>query len=251
VDAAESQLRRAQARLEQYEAVQGAALDVLAGSLVADGHPLSKPFEAFDAPTRSAIGRLGFAEQAKAVHQLVAAIQRTKTVGKATLQTAGTADKAARALEQALVPLAKLQDTIRDARRTRDAVGQGWTSALAALKRGARAALDEGAPDLYPTLFPPVTRAASKGKQAEGTAPEPKPPVEPKPSTEPTATAAQVEYWSAGRVPVTGRVRWRDGEVRGRDRPTRERAGTQRRRPSVRGRRRTRARCSRPSPHHR
>jgi hypothetical protein len=51
-------------------------------------------------------------------------------------------------------------------------------------KRGARAALDEGAPDLYPTLFPPVTRGAPKGKEAEGT------PAEPTPPTEPTASAA-------------------------------------------------------------
>jgi hypothetical protein len=76
-----------------------------------------------------------------------------------------------RLAEWALAPVAQLQDTVRDARRTRDAVAQGWESALAALKRGARAAADEGAPDLYPTLFPPVIRAVMKSKTPEEQAP--------------------------------------------------------------------------------
>src|SRR5436309_2391929 len=43
--------------------------------------------------------------------------------------------------------------------------------AFAALKRGARAAADEGAPDLYPTLFRPVIRAITKSKTPEEQAP--------------------------------------------------------------------------------
>ena len=171
VDAAESQLRSAQARLAECDAVQDEAVETLARALVADGQPRGNPFEASGAPAPGTLTRLVFAEEAEAVHALVAAVQRSKGVSKATLQAAQTADKAARVVVQALAPVAKLQDTARDARRTRDAVAQGWESTLAALKRGVRAAADEGAPDLYPTLFPPVIRAITKSKTPKEQAP--------------------------------------------------------------------------------
>jgi len=171
VDAAESQLRSAQARLAECDAVQDEAVETLARALVADGQPRGNPFEASGAPAPGTLTRLVFAEEAEAVHALVAAVQRSKGVSKATLQAAQTADKAARVVVQALAPVAKLQDTVRDARRTRDAVAQGWESTLAALKRGARAAADEGAPDLYPTLFLPVIRAITKSKTPKEQAP--------------------------------------------------------------------------------
>ena len=171
VDAAESQLRTAQAGLAECDAVQDEAVETLARALVADGQPRGNPFEAFGAPAPGTLMRLVFAEEAEAAHALVAAVQRSKGVSKATLQAAQAADEAARVVVQALVPVAKLQDTVRDARRTRDAVAQGWESALAALKRGARAAADEGAPDLYPTLFPPVIRAVTKSTTPEEQAP--------------------------------------------------------------------------------
>src|SRR5689334_15362983 len=68
VEAAEAELRRVQGRLEGYGAVQSQAIDALAGALVADGEPLSNPFEAFGAPTRSGIERLGYEEEVKVVH---------------------------------------------------------------------------------------------------------------------------------------------------------------------------------------
>ena len=182
VDAAESQLRTAQARLGRYDAIQDEALETLACVLAHDGQPRKRPFEAFGASTPAAIAYLPPGESAKAVHQLVETIQRSKTVSKETQQAAQAADKAARDVEQALGPIVKLQDNVRDARRTRDAVGQGWESSLAALRRGARSAADEGAPDLYPTLFPAVVRVTTKTKA-------PDTPVPDAPPT-PTATAA-------------------------------------------------------------
>ncbi len=76
----------------------------------------------------------------------------------------------------------KLQASVRDARRTRDAVAQGWESALAALKRGARAAADDGAPQLYATLFAPAGRSASKSSKPAPVAPPPAPAAEPAPA---------------------------------------------------------------------
>jgi hypothetical protein len=69
-----------------------------------------------------------------------------KQVTKPTLKTAQDLDKAARAVEQVLLPLDKLEVALREARQTRDAVGQTWETALAVLKRGACAACDDGAP---------------------------------------------------------------------------------------------------------
>jgi hypothetical protein len=171
VDAAESELRTVQARLAESDAVQDEAVETLARALVADGQPRGNPFDAFGVAAPGTLTRLPFAEEAAAVHQLVAAVQRSKGASKATIQAAQAADKVAGIVEEALVPVAKLQDNVRDARRARDAVGQGWESALAALRRGARAAADEGAPDLYPTLFPPVARAVAKGKTTEAQVP--------------------------------------------------------------------------------
>jgi hypothetical protein len=178
VDAAESQMRAAQAGLAELDAAQDDAVETLARALVADGQPRGNPFADFDAPAPGTLMRLSFPEEAAAVHQLVAAVLRSKGASEVTTQAAQAADKAARAVEQALAPVAKLQDNVRDARRTRDAVGQAWESALAALRRGARAAADEGAPDLYATLFPPVTRTTTKMKAPEEVVPtEPQTPA--------------------------------------------------------------------------
>ena len=70
-----------------------------------------------------------------------------------------------------MIPVQNLQAGIRDARRMRDAIARGWGSAFAALRHEARAAADEGAPELHATLFPPPPRA-TKGKPSAATVPE-------------------------------------------------------------------------------
>jgi len=167
VDAAESQLTAVQARIAELDAVQDDAVDALARSLIHEGQPIGNAFGAFGVPGPGTLKRLPFPDEAAAVHQLVAAVLRSKSVSGATTKVAQAADKAASAVEEALVPIDELQDGVREARRMRDSVGQAWESALAALRRGARAAADEGAPELHARLFPPTTRAASKTKAAE------------------------------------------------------------------------------------
>jgi len=153
VDAAEAQLRTVQVKLGECEVAQAEAVEALVRSLIFDGQPRKKPFDDFGVPAPSKLVNLPAADKAKAVHQLAAAVQRSKNASKVTVQTAQAAEKAATAIEQALAPVEKLQAAVRDARHTRDAVAQGWESTLAALKRGARAAADDGAPQLYATLF--------------------------------------------------------------------------------------------------
>src|SRR5436309_11518353 len=115
VDAAESQLRAAQAHLAECDAVQDEAVEALARALVADGQPRGNPFDTFGAPAPGTLTRLPFAEEATAVHQLVAAVQRGKGVSNATIEAAQAAEKAAQVVEENLAPVATLQETVRDA----------------------------------------------------------------------------------------------------------------------------------------
>jgi hypothetical protein len=114
---------------------------------------------------------LPVAEEVKVIRRLVVAVQRNTAISKATRQAAQAADKAARAVDAACVPLDTLERTVREARHQRDAVGQTWDTALAALKRGVRAAADDGAPGLYTALFGRLGRATTKKKKQPAPAP--------------------------------------------------------------------------------
>ncbi len=117
-------------------------------------------------------------EAARQIQALVTALQRNPGFTKPTQQAIVAADAAARAVQKALEPAAGLQAALRDARQQRDALGPTWQKALEALKRGARAAIDDGEPYLYATLFPPAPRAASRnGKAAPNGSPTPTPPA--------------------------------------------------------------------------
>jgi hypothetical protein len=175
VDAAEAELRVAQAHLAECDAVQDDAVERLACSLANDGHSRKNPFDGLGVPAPSVLKQLFFADEAQAVHQLVAALQRARNVSPASLELAKAADEAARTVEQALVPVATLQDAVKDARRMRDTLSQDWESALAILRLDARAAEREGAPGLYGKLFPTAVRKVAKRtpKEEAVAAPEP------------------------------------------------------------------------------
>jgi hypothetical protein len=181
VEAADAQLHAAQSRVHQRDAEQNEALQALATALVPDGQPRANPFAAFGA-SPAAITRLPVTDKLKAMHTLVAAVQRHKGLSKSTLQ-------AAQATEQALVPIDKLAASVRDARHTRDAIGQNWKAALATLKRATRAAADDGAPHLYATLFDRPARSNGKAAKSAPT-PTPVPVASPAPSASPAPNAA-------------------------------------------------------------
>jgi hypothetical protein len=167
VDAAESELAAALARVEKLDAVQDHALEQLALALANDGQPRKNPFAAFGADSPSVIANAGFGDEADEIQRLVATVVRSKGVSGATIQAAQAADKSARAVQQACVAITRLEQAVLEARRKRDAIAKVWQSALAAHRRGARAAADDGAPDLYPTLFRTPTRAKSTTKTTE------------------------------------------------------------------------------------
>ena len=184
VGAAEAQLGAAQTRLGELDADRDEAVDALARALVADGQPLGNPLGAFSSLTPRKLMAQPVADEVRAIHQLVVAIQRGKGVSKPTLQAAQTAEKAARAVEQQLAQIEKLQASIREARHTRDAMAQGWTKDLAALKRSARSAADDGEPLLYATLFDrPGRPSAKNGKSSHAVIPAEPAPALPAPPT--------------------------------------------------------------------
>ena len=175
VIALERRLRAARARLSRCDEVQDEAVEALARALVGDGHRRRNPFAAFGAPSPSKLARLPFADEAEAVHQLVRAIQRDTRISERTSHAARAVDKAAHAVEQAIIQVKQVEATVSGARRSRDAMGRGWHSAYMALKNGARAAADDGAPELHAILFAAPSRVPSKGKKrrlAKPTLPE-------------------------------------------------------------------------------
>jgi len=104
IRAAEAQVRAAQMRLAGADALQDKAITALGRTLIAGGQPLDHPFAAFGAPPVKALTRLPSAEKAVAVHQLVAALQRDDNLKDPARKAAQAADRAARGVEQALVP---------------------------------------------------------------------------------------------------------------------------------------------------
>src|SRR5262249_23253194 len=122
-------------------------------------------------------------EAARAVHALVAKLERNKSRSKATMDAARHAEKTAQEIDAALPPFAALSDEVRAQRRMRDVIARNWDRALAALRREARAVGNEGAPGLYDALFGSLKRVPKKPKSTAVPASEPAPAVQPAPAT--------------------------------------------------------------------
>ncbi len=171
VETAEVQLRTGQAQLAQRDAEQDEAVEELARALVVGGQPRSNPFAAVGGAAPSAVKLMPVADEARAIHKLAAAVQADPALGKPAQRAAQLADEAAQKVEVELATVDKLQAGLRAARDARATAGTSWDAALQALKRGSRAAADDGAPGLYKALFG-HTRAK---KKASAPAPAPLP----------------------------------------------------------------------------
>jgi hypothetical protein len=136
VDAAQSALKAARARVRTLHTLQSHAVHQLARALIVDGCPFHQPFKPFSAPSPSTIGRLPNAEGAAAVAQLVAAVVRRPRLSDMTRQSTESALAASRAVEEALAAVAKREEDVRSALRTRDAVGVLWDTAVRRSGRG-------------------------------------------------------------------------------------------------------------------
>ena len=167
VDAADAALRTAQTQLVQLDAEQDSAVEALALCLIHEGQPREKPFAAFSADAPGRIKAMTFAEEAQAIHTLVANVQRDTSLSPAALAAAQRAEQAAANLETALAPLAALRNTLSAARELRDTLAPTWDAALGVLRRGVAAASDDGAPGLSTALFGRRSRAAKKKPTAD------------------------------------------------------------------------------------
>ncbi len=147
------------------------AVDLLANALPADGFPRQNPFRVFGAPTPSALKAMGMAGGANEVLALEKAVLMKSSISPRSADAARAAGDAARKVQAALKPLAKLQKARIDAMARRDALAPGWSKALASLKLAAMAADDEGHAGLFAALFdrpaPAKKRAASKRNSAQ------------------------------------------------------------------------------------
>lgn len=190
VDAADSDVRSAQAKLTQREIQVDDSLEALALALANEGHSRTRPFAAFGAVVPSVVKQLPVREKTTVIHQLVAGIERAKTVSQRARDAARAAEQAVRGLEAALVPIDQLEASRREVRWQRDTVGRKWDTTLAALRRDTRSAADEGAPGLYPALFGAArsTRKRAKAGPAPGPAPLPEPTPAPADSSATTVT---------------------------------------------------------------
>ena len=150
----------------------------MAAALVIDGAPLGTPFEDFEFGTPSTLKKQPLPEQTKAVHTLVGAVLESKKVSVTTRRAARAVQEAVEAVETAIVTVSQAEAAARMARNTRATARQVWERELAALKRAASAAADEGALGLSAALFDGVRR---RSKTRKGTVPPAVQPADPVP----------------------------------------------------------------------
>ncbi|MBI4615363.1 MAG: hypothetical protein HY720_17230 [Planctomycetes bacterium] len=162
VERADGALRKQQEKVAERDGDQDEAVMALASALAGDGLPRANPFRPFKFEAPSVIVKMAYAKEAKRVLQLAGAVKKMKGASKKSTAAAKTAEKAARLVQAALRPIASLEKKKTQAITRRDALGQPWETALGSLKRGARAAEDDGAVGLFAALFETQKRPARK-----------------------------------------------------------------------------------------
>lgn len=164
VGKADRALQKQQAKLAEADVLQDEAVARLAAKLPADGLPRTQPFKPFGFTRPSALQQREATAEAKLLQKLAAAVLKHKGASAATKAAANAALKAAAGVLGASAPIAKLTSARTSAMHARDALEQAWETAFAALKRGAKAAEDDGAKGLFAALFDakPKAKRATK-----------------------------------------------------------------------------------------
>jgi hypothetical protein len=168
-DAAHALARKANERLTAQERLVGeaddrqdAAVEALAQARIGAGASRGKPFGDLGAPSVSDIQKMDTIKEAQLLTKL--ATRLLKSPDPRVRKAATAAKKAAADVLAAAKPLGQLRKNRNAAQDARDAIGPRWEKAFAALKRGAKAAEDEGAQDLHRTLFEVEAPTRSKKK---------------------------------------------------------------------------------------
>src|SRR5262249_27689488 len=130
----------------------------------ADGLPRMNPFKPFGAPAPAALCKMGYGDEAEKLLELTKAVLKKKGLSSNSMAKARKAGAAAKKVLAEIKPIAKLAKTRASATSAREALEQAWETAFAALKRGARAAEDDGAKGLFAALFERTAAAKAKTK---------------------------------------------------------------------------------------
>lgn len=175
VKAALAVVAKQQRLLGKRDGEQDELIDPLASRLAGDGFPRTNPFKAFGAPAPSALKDVEATVEATAgadvVLTLCAKIAQHASTSKGTRATAKKLAAAAKGVIAAEKPLEKLGAKVTQAMADRDALARPWEKSFRVLQRSARAAEDDGAPDLYEALFvrhapkAPANKKPAKGAQ--------------------------------------------------------------------------------------
>lgn len=160
LDDAEAALGARRVAVAERDVDQDQLVDRVAAALVGDGLPRRNPFAPVSPLTATKLKDLGYGAEAAALLALVDRARKRKDLSPKTLTALGAAEKAATAVRSVLTAVAPAQAKVDRARTRRDALVQPWETAFAALKRGARAAEDDGATGLFAALF--VSTAPAK-----------------------------------------------------------------------------------------
>jgi hypothetical protein len=176
IQAVDADLHGAMAKAARRGKELDAAVEALALALAIDGHPRAKPFAALGGAAPSDVRQVANQEKPQTVHRLAEAALSSRAAGRTTCEAARAADQAADKLQAAQAAIGPLKATLGELRRQRQTLGQPWNRALAALRREARSAEDDGAVGLYRALFGSGTAATRQNdKPAPTPAPQPAP----------------------------------------------------------------------------
>ena len=176
VKAADAALRAQQAKVGEADVAQDDGVDALATAAGGEGMPRITPFKPFGFGSPGSIKKMGHTAEAKEAIALAAAVLKHKPALAKSRKAATALAAAGKAVLAAAAPLEGLEAKRKTASSKRAALDLSWEKAFAAVKRGARAAADDGAIDLYDALFgsgpakPKTARKAKAAKNAEADA---------------------------------------------------------------------------------
>lgn len=184
VKAASEALLAQQRKVAEEDVEQDADVNGLASALVGEGLSRQNPFKELKFASPSEVCAMGYEREANVVIKLADAVEKRKGAGKASKAAADKARASAKRVLAAMKPIAKLEKGRSDAIAKRNALEQPWETAFAALKRGAKAAEDDGAKGLYNALFVRPSSKSTKKRAPKAAKAGSKKPAAPKAGAE-------------------------------------------------------------------
>lgn len=159
-------------KIGELDDAQDAAVEAWVVARITAGEPRTKPLASLGGPSPSELIKMNASAEAKLIKKLAG--KDLKHADARVKKAAAAAIAAAEKVLAADGPRTTLVRARDAAIAARDAIGPSWEKAFAALKRGARAAEDDGATGLMKALFDAPSRP-KKAKAADPAAPAPAP----------------------------------------------------------------------------